>query len=220
MADPCWKGKDDIAPLIPGVPERVGRFRSLATLNEAMSCCTRCDLAPGRTQVVRGVGPTRARVLFLGEAPGRQEDEGGEPFIGAAGRLFSRLLEPTGLRRSDVYITNVVACRPPANRAPKRSEIMAHAPWLDEQLRLVQPEVVATLGRVALTWFMPGAKVTELNGQPQRLTWQDRPLVLLPLFHPAAALRDPRRVPLLEGGFAVLGELLKSGAPPGGPAPG
>jgi uracil-DNA glycosylase len=208
MPQPCWKGKHDVVPYVPGVPAAIGRFRSLAALNRAMACCTRCELAPGRTQVVMGVGPARARVMFLGEAPGAREDEAGEPFVGAAGRLFARLLEPTGLRRDDVYITNVVACRPPANRTPKRSEILAHAPWLEEQIRLVEPDIVVTLGRIALTYFIPRAKVTALSGQPQRLTWQDRPLTVLPLFHPAAALRAPDRMPLLEEGMRVLRELL------------
>jgi uracil-DNA glycosylase len=206
--DGCWRGRDDPRPFEPGVPERVARFRSLRGLNEAMSCCTRCDLAPGRIQVVRGVGPRRARVLFLGEAPGAKEDEAGEPFVGSAGRLFSRLLAAAGLGRDDVYITNVVACRPPKNRAPRSSEVKAHAPWLEEQIRLVQPEVVATLGRTALVYFMPGAKITQLSGLPQQLVWQGRPLTLLPLYHPAAALRSPDLVPALEAAFAVLRGLL------------
>jgi uracil-DNA glycosylase len=208
----CWKGKGDTAPYVAGLPAQVGRYRSLHALHADMACCTRCDLAPGRTQVVRGVGPCPADVMFLGEAPGAREDEAGEPFIGAAGRLFARLLEPTGLKRGDVYITNVVACRPPKNRPPRASEIAAHAPWLEEQIRLVRPAVIATLGRTALGCFMPGALITKLNGVPQPLLWQGRDVVLLPLFHPAAALRSPDRVPLLEAGFAVLGRLA-AGAP-------
>jgi uracil-DNA glycosylase len=212
MDAPCWKGRRDVAAYIPGVPETVGRFPSLSALDRDMACCTRCDLAAGRTQVVPGAGPHRARVLFLGEAPGAREDEAGQPFIGAAGRLFARVLEPTGLKRDDVYITNVVACRPPKNRPPRASEIAAHAPWLEEQIRLVRPAVIATLGRTALGCFMPGALITKLNGVPQPLLWQGRDVVLLPLFHPAAALRSPDRVPLLEAGFAVLGRLA-AGAP-------
>jgi uracil-DNA glycosylase len=180
-----------------------------------MACCTRCELAPGRTQVVRGVGPARAGVLFLGEAPGAREDEAGEPFVGAAGRLFDRLLAEAGLSRAAVHITNVVACRPPRNRPPKPAEVRAHAPWLEQQLALVQPDVVATLGRVALTWFVPKAKITELNGLVQEIEWQQRPLRLLPLFHPAAALRSPDLVPRLEAGFRALRRLLavRSGSP-------
>jgi uracil-DNA glycosylase len=196
------KGNPDV------LPDPVGRYATLTALNAAMSGCTRCTLALERTQVVCGTGPARARVMFIGEAPGAREDEGGEPFIGASGRLLDRLLLPTGLRRDDIYITNVAACRPPGNRAPRPSEVAAHAPWLEEQIRLVRPEVIATLGRVALCWFVPGAKITELNGRPRKLLRDGRQLTLLPLFHPAAALRSPSRVPLLEDGFAVLRSLL------------
>src|SRR5690606_37479063 len=137
MSEPCWTGKDDPRRFVPGIPDPVPRYRSVARLNAEMSCCTRCELAAGRTRVVKGVGPKRARVLFLGEAPGASEDRAGEPFVGSAGRLLDRLLERAGLERSDIYITNVVACRPPKNRTPRVSEVRAHAPWLEEQLRLV-----------------------------------------------------------------------------------
>jgi uracil-DNA glycosylase len=204
----CWTGKADPGPFVPGIPETVPRYRSVGTLNDEMACCTRCELAPGRTQVVRGVGARRARVLFLGEAPGASEDRAGEPFVGSAGRLLSRLLEEAGLDRSEVYITNVVACRPPKNRTPRVSEVKAHAPWLEEQLRLVRPEVVVTLGRVALTYFIPKAKITELSGSAQTVEWNGAELRLLPLFHPAAALRAPDLLPRLESGFAVLRSML------------
>jgi uracil-DNA glycosylase len=210
---PCWTGRDDTAPFVPGRPAEVPRFQSLTALNEAMLCCTRCELAPGRIQVVRGAGPQSARVLFLGEAPGAREDEAGEPFIGSAGRLFTRLLEGAGMQRQDVYITNVVACRPPGNRAPRPREVLAHAPWLQEQLRLVRPEVVATLGRTALTWFIPGAKITELTGVPQYIPWGETRLRILPLFHPAAALRSPDRIPALESAFATLRRMLDEEGP-------
>lgn len=204
----CWRGRDDASPYVAGVPATVPGFRSIPALNRAMACCTRCDLAPGRIQVVRGVGPRRARVVFLGEAPGAREDAAGEPFVGSAGRLFDRMLGCSGLERRDVFITNVVACRPPANRTPRAREVRAHAAWLEEQLRLVAPDVVATLGRTALTYFLPKAKITELTGQPQRIEWAGRSFTLLPLFHPAAALRAPDLVPVLEAGFRVLRDLL------------
>ena len=208
MSDGCWKGRGDPTPFVPGLPEEVPRFRSLRALNDAMSCCTRCPLAEGRTQVVRGVGAKKASVLFLGEAPGAKEDQAGEPFVGSAGKLFARLLEESGLARAEVYITNVVACRPPANRTPRASEVKAHAPWLEEQIRLVKPEIVVTLGRIALTYFLPRAKVTELTGKPQHVHWQQRDLTILPLFHPAAALRARDLLPKLEAGFLVLRSLL------------
>jgi uracil-DNA glycosylase len=208
VSEECWKGRGDEAPYVPGLPASVPRFRSLRALNAAMECCTRCELAPGRTRVVLGVGPRRARALLLGEAPGAQEDAAGEPFVGASGRLLSRLLEENSIPREDVYITNIVACRPPSNRAPRPREVAAHAPWLEEQLRLVGPEVVVTLGRSALTWFLPKAKITELTGKPQHLEWRERQLVVLPLFHPAAVLRSPDRRPALEAGIRTLRRLL------------
>lgn len=201
-------GKDDPRPFVPGRPPTVPRFRSVGKLNAEMACCTRCELAPGRTQVVRGTGAKRARVLLLGEAPGATEDRAGKPFVGAAGRLLSRLLDEAGLDRSEVYITNVVACRPPKNRTPRVAEVKAHSPWLEEQLRLVAPEVVVTLGRVALTYFIPKAKITELTGRVQTIEWKGSELRILPLFHPAAALRSPDLLPKLEAGFLVLRSLF------------
>jgi DNA polymerase len=149
-------------------------------------------------------------LLFVGEAPGVQEDLQGEPFVGAAGRYFDSLLERNGILRREVFVTNVVACRPPANRTPRAREVAAHAAWLEEQLRLVAPRVIVTLGRAALTYFLPKARVTEVSGQPQRITWQDQERTLLPLFHPAAALRAREIRPRLEAGFAVLRDLLAS----------
>jgi DNA polymerase len=181
---------------------------SLDELFAKMICCTRCDLAPARTQVVVGTGPAPARLMFVGEAPGAQEDSAGRPFVGRAGRLLDRLFEANGLDRDDVFITNIVACRPPGNRTPRVREIRAHSPWLEEQLRLVRPEVIVTLGRTALTYFLPEARVTEIRGIPQTIEKSGRSLTLLPLFHPAAALRRPELVPVLEEDFAKIPDLL------------
>lgn len=208
LAAPCWRGRDDTTPFVPGVPEEIPRARSLRALFRAMRCCTRCDLARGRTQVVPGVGDPRAALMFVGEAPGAQEDAQGRPFVGAGGRLLDALLERHGIDRSAVYVTNVVACRPPKNRTPRPREVLAHGPWLEEQIRLVQPRIIATLGRSALTYFIRSAKITELSGRPQAITWQDRPLTLLPLFHPAAVLRARDLMPKLEAGVAQLRRLL------------
>lgn len=203
-AAPCWQGKEDAVPFVAGLPERIPRARSLPALFRTMRCCTRCELAAGRTQVVVGTGPAAARLMFVGEAPGAQEDAAGRPFVGAAGRLFGTLLEVGGIARDDVYVTNIVACRPPVNRAPKPAETAAHAPWLEAQIRIVQPRIIATLGRVALTYFIPKAKITELNGRVQRIEWQERPIELFPLFHPAAALRARDLLPKLEAAFRRL----------------
>ncbi len=212
--EPCWRGIGDSTPYVPGLPETVAHASSIPALFQAMSCCTRCELAPGRTQVVAGVGDPRARVLFVGEAPGVQEDRRGEPFVGQAGRLFDQLLAENGLSRTDVFITNVVACRPPGNRTPRPAEVRAHAPWLEEQLRLVNPTVLVTLGRIALNYFLPKAKITLVRGQPQSVEWNGRILPLLPLLHPAAVLR--RRTEMLPGmreDFGKLPALLASASP-------
>src|SRR5437868_3108975 len=114
-----------------------------------MSACTRCELALNRTQVVPGVGNRNAEIMLLGEAPGKNEDLEGRPFVGRGGQLLDEVLAKAGISRDDVFITNTAACRPPKNRPPKPAEVRAHAPWLDQQIRLVDPIVIVTLGRVA-----------------------------------------------------------------------
>jgi len=173
-----------------------------------MACCTRCELALGRTQVVAGVGAPNARLMLIGEAPGAREDREGKPFVGAAGRLLDRLLARNGIPRDQTFITNIVACRPPANRTPRPGEIRAHAGWIEAQVRLVCPEIIATLGRIALTFFIPGARVTALRGTPQEVEFAGRRIPILPLLHPAAALRRRELVAWLEEDFARLARLL------------
>ena len=206
---PCWRGTGDPGPYVAGIPAEVPRARSTRALFGAMACCTRCELARGRTQVVPGTGPARARLMLIGEAPGAEEDRQGRPFVGASGRLLERLLVANGLSREAVFITNIVACRPPGNRAPKPREVQAHAPWLEQQLRLVAPEVIMSLGRTALTYFLPGAKITQLRGQVQHVARDGCTIVLLPSLHPAAALRRREHLPALEADFAMLPELLR-----------
>lgn len=203
----CWRGKGDEAQYVPGIPEVVDRASSLDALFRAMVCCTRCELARERTQVVVGTGPAKARIMFVGEAPGAEEDRQGRPFVGRSGKMVDRLLELNGLDREEIFITNVVACRPPGNRTPRVGEIRAHAPWLEEQIRLVSPSLIVTLGRVALTYFLPGAKITEVRGTPHTIERNGRSITLLPLFHPSAALRRRELVPTMETDFAKIAEL-------------
>jgi len=204
----CWKGRGDPTPFVPGLPDPVPSHRSLHALFAEMACCTRCELAVERTQVVPGVGPRRAAVLLLGEAPGAEEDRQGAPFVGRAGRLLDRLLATAGLDRRSVFITNVVACRPPGNRTPRAGEIRAHAPWLESQLRLVRPRLIVTLGRVALGYFIRGAKVTELRGKATTVQHDGRQITILPTLHPAAALRAPDLLPSLEEDFGRIRGIL------------
>lgn len=205
---PCWKGHGDAAPFVAGLPETVPRARSLPALFRAMMCCTRCDLAPTRTQVVPGVGPHKAALMLIGEGPGANEDRQGRPFVGRGGKLLDALLAEAGVDRAEAFVTNVVACRPPANRTPKPAEVRAHAPWLEEQIRLVNPTVIVTLGRAALTYFLPGVKITLVHGTPQKLERHGREIWLLPTFHPAAALRNEAFRPLMQDDFRKLDGLL------------
>jgi uracil-DNA glycosylase len=160
--------------------------RTLEEVKQEALTCTKCRLAAGRTQVVFGVGHPTANLMFIGEAPGFHEDKQGEPFVGAAGQLLTKLLGDIGLQRSDVYIANVLKCRPPGNRDPMPDEIESCKPWLKEQIDLIDPTVIATLGNFA-TQLLLGRKVGITKVRGQRFDWRGR--VLIPTFHPAAILR-------------------------------
>jgi len=161
----------------------------MRTLQEAAheaSACTKCRLAGGRTQVVYGTGNADADLMFIGEGPGYYEDKQGEPFVGAAGQLLNRMLEEIGVRRSDVYIANVIKCRPPGNRDPLPEEVDACTPWLREQIALIEPRVIVTLGNFA-TRFMLDKPVSISRVRGQRFPLEGR--TVIPTFHPAAILR-------------------------------
>jgi uracil-DNA glycosylase family 4 len=161
--------------------------RTLAEVAAEAADCTKCGLANGRTQVVFGVGNADADVMFIGEAPGFHEDKQGEPFVGAAGQLLTRMLdEVLSLARRDVYIANVIKCRPPGNRDPQEDEIESCTPWLVEQVSLIQPRVIVTLGNFATKFVLQTAQgITRMRGQAY--PWHGRTVV--PTFHPAAILR-------------------------------
>ncbi len=182
---------------------------------ESIAGCTRCRLAQGRTQVVFGAGNPRADLLFVGEAPGFHEDKQGVPFVGQAGKLLEGLLNGVGLRREDVYIANVLKCRPPGNRDPQADEIEACEPHLFRQIELIEPLVIATLGNFA-TKLLSGRPdgITRVHGREQRLTIAGRDVLLYPLYHPAAALYTPAMLKVLESDFARLPGLLGQGAQP------
>jgi DNA polymerase len=176
--------------------------RLLAELGAVAAECTKCRLAETRTRVVFGVGSPQADLMFVGEAPGYHEDQQGEPFVGAAGKLLDRLLEEIGIARSDVYIGNVLKCRPPGNRDPQSDEIEACSDYLREQLRLIDPKVVATLGNFSTRLLLKrNVGITRLRGQVY--PWWNRYLV--PTFHPAAALRGGDRVlAQMQADFALI----------------
>jgi uracil-DNA glycosylase family 4 len=182
---------------------------ALATFAEQVSGCTRCRLAQGRTQVVFGVGNPHADLMFVGEAPGFHEDKQGYPFVGQAGKLLDRLLAGIGLQRSEVYIANVLKCRPPGNRDPQPDEIEACESHLFRQIELIEPTVVATLGNFA-TKLLSGkpAGITRVHGVEQETTLGGNKVLLYPLYHPAAALYTPAMLKVLEEDFAKLPAIL------------
>jgi DNA polymerase len=161
-------------------------MRTLQEAGHEASTCTKCRLAGGRTQVVYGTGNAEANLMFIGEGPGYYEDKQGEPFVGAAGQLLNRMLEEVGVRRADVYITNVILCRPPGNRDPMPDEVETCTPWLREQIELVDPRVIVTLGNFA-TRFMLDKPVSISRVRGQRFPLEGR--TVIPTFHPAAILR-------------------------------
>jgi uracil-DNA glycosylase family 4 len=177
--------------------------------------CTRCpELAATRKTVVFGAGNADADLMFVGEAPGASEDEQGVPFVGRAGKLLSTLLEEVGLKRDDVFIANVLKCRPPGNRDPLPVEIENCQGYLRRQVELIQPTVICTLGNFS-TKLLRGdpTGITRLHGQPEVLTLGRRAVRLYPIFHPAAALYTPRMLETLREDFMRLPDLLAQGAP-------
>jgi uracil-DNA glycosylase len=181
----------------------------LAAFANEVAGCTKCALAPGRTQVVFGVGNPAADLMFVGEAPGFHEDQQGKPFVGQAGKLLDTLLGGIGLERGEVYIANVLKCRPPGNRDPQPDEIQACEGHLFRQIELIEPKVVATLGNFA-TKLLSGKPtgITRVHGAEQPTTLGGRRVLLYPLYHPAAALYTPAMLRVLEEDFARLPELL------------
>ena len=176
----------------------------LTELYKEIKACTRCDLHKTRTQSVPGVGPENARIMLIGEAPGANEDRKGEPFVGAAGGFLNHLLEMAGLKRADVYITNVVKSRPPENRDPRPEEVAACSVWLDRQLAILKPKVVITLGRFSMYRWFPGGSISKIHGEPKKFG----STVVIPMFHPAAALHQPKYKDLIEADFKKLPKIL------------
>ena len=146
------------------------------------------DLAEQAKNLVMGDGNVDADIVFIGEAPGKNEDEQGLPFVGAAGKFLDEMLASAGIKRSDVYITNIVKYRPPNNRDPQEDEKKAFWPYLVRQLDVIQPQIVVTLGRHSMEYFLPNQKISLIHGQPKRIPFGERKLVVVPLYHPAAAL--------------------------------
>ena len=167
------------------------------------------DLAQDATQLVMGHGNPEADIVFIGEAPGKNEDLQGKPFVGAAGKLLEQMLEQAGMVRDDVYITNIVKYRPPGNRDPKPEEKKAFWPYLVRELGTVNPVIVVTLGRHSMEYFLPGMKITHIHGQPKRIRFGNSRIVVMPLYHPAAALYNGSLKATLFEDFANLPVVLE-----------
>lgn len=186
---------------------------ALEALHDSIRECTDCILHRGRTQVVFGVGNPEADLMLVGEGPGFHEDRQGEPFVGQAGKLLTELLKGIGLSRREVYIANVVKCRPPENRDPAPDEIEACSPKLMSQIEIIQPRVICTLGRFATRLLADTElSITAIHGKAKERQLGERTVIIFPVFHPAAALYTPANRRVLEEDFAKLKLLLARGA--------
>jgi DNA polymerase len=177
---------------------------NLAQIASEVSVCERCMLHHSRKLAVPGEGPVDADIMFIGEGPGFHENQQGRPFVGAAGKYLEELLATIGLKREDVYITNVVKCRPPNNRDPLPDELAACSDYLERQIQVINPKVIVTLGRYSMARFLPNAKISDVHGQSFRIKGR----VVVPMFHPAAALHQPSLKPSIERDFNHLPELM------------
>lgn len=194
-------------------PELAKRSESFETLRKEAEACTRCPLHESRDKVVFGSGNPDADLMFVGEAPGAEEDRTGLPFVGRSGRLLDQLLAEIGITRAEVFIANVVKCRPPDNRDPARTEIEACKSYLERQVQLIEPRLVCTLGNFA-TKLLSGdpAGITKVHGETKRAKLGASQVMIFPLFHPAAALRSPKYAAGLREDFARIPQLISQGS--------
>jgi uracil-DNA glycosylase len=177
---------------------------TLVQIASEVAVCTRCDLHKTRKRTVPGEGPVNIEIMLIGEGPGFNENEQGRPFVGAAGKFLEELLAQAGLKRSDVWITNVVKCRPPENRDPQPEELEACNFYLERQIKVTNPKIIITLGRFSMGKFLPGVKISQVHGQMRKVG--DR--FVIPMFHPAAALHQAALKPSILADFAKLPQQL------------
>jgi uracil-DNA glycosylase len=194
--------------------DAAARREALVEVYKEASVCERCPLHEGRGRVVFGAGNSDADLMFVGEAPGAEEDRQGLPFVGRAGGFLNQLLEEIAMKREDVFIANVIKCRPPGNRDPQPEEIDTCRPYLERQVELIQPKVIGTLGNFA-TKLLTGnpTGITRVRGTAQEHQLGGRRVLLLPLFHPAAGLRTPKVAEQLREDFKLIPELLATPLP-------
>jgi len=176
----------------------------LTELNAEIEHCKNCELARHRTKVVPGEGPEDAKLLFIGEAPGWNEDQTGRPFVGSAGQYLDQLIGMIGYKRSQVFIANVIKCRPPENRDPMPGEIMACGKWLERQLDLIKPRVIVTLGRFSMAKYFPGETISKVHGRSKRIG----SIIYFAMYHPAAALHQGNLRRVIEADILKLPAVL------------
>ncbi len=185
---------------------------AIQNLNEQVAACPKCALSKTRTKAVPGAGDPEADIVFIGEGPGYNEDQQGLPFVGQAGKFLDELLASIDLRREDVYIANVVKCRPPENRDPKPDEIEACAPWLEQQLDIIKPRMIFTLGRFSMSRYFKGQTIGRIHGQPREVDG----ITVVPMYHPAAALHQANLRGTIMEDFKKLPEILRKLTPSAG----
>ena len=179
---------------------------AIQNLNEQVAGCPKCALSKTRTKAVPGAGDPEADIVFIGEGPGYNEDQQGMPFVGQAGKFLDELLASIDLRREDVYIANVVKCRPPNNRDPQSVEIEACAPWLEQQLDIIKPRMIVTLGRFSMSRYFKGQTIGRIHGQPKEIDG----VTIVPMYHPAAALHQANLRSTIMEDFKKLPEILRT----------
>lgn len=182
-------------------------MNSLQEIEQLISVCTNCRLHQGRTNTVPGMGNPHAKIMFIGEAPGKDEDLEGKPFVGRSGKLLTTLLEKIGIDRQDVFIANIVKCRPPENRDPQEDEIEACWAYLEAQIDNINPRIIVTLGRHSLKKFLPGVSISAVHGEPKRRQSDGR--IIFPLYHPAVALYKASMLDILEKDMQKLKVVLQ-----------
>ncbi len=183
-------------------------IEELNLVAQEVSVCTRCELHHSRKNAVPGEGPANAEIMFIGEGPGFHENEQGRPFVGAAGKFLDELLAKINMKRSDVFIGNVVKCRPPGNRDPLPQELAACSEYLERQIAAINPKVIVTLGRYSLAHFVPNAKISEIHGQAMRV----RGRLVVAMYHPAAGLHQRSLMSAIEEDFLRLPEIIARAA--------
>lgn len=182
---------------------------TLSQIARRVAACQQCDLHSSRKLSVPGEGPADAQIMLIGEGPGFYENEQGRPFVGAAGNFLNELLAKAGLTRGEVFITNVVKCRPPGNRDPLPEELAACRDYLEEQIATINPRIIVTLGRFSLAMFFPLARIGSVHGQPSKVNNR----IVVPMYHPAAALHQPALKSTVERDFARLADAIKQNVP-------